>query len=403
MPRKKFTIEYIKNEFLKKGYILLENEYINNRIKMKYKCPNGHVNSISWDSFRRGHGCPDCSGKKKLTIEFVRKEFSKRGWKLLSTEYVNSKQKLQYKCSNSHINEITWNSFQQGISCPDCSGKKKLTIEEIEIAFSKRNFKLLSNVYINSMQKLLYECPNKHINEIAWHDFKKGHGCPDCAKEERANKLRLDIQFIREQFSKRGYILLSSEYSHSKQKLRYKCDSGHVNEISWDYFNQGKGCPICGKKRGLQKLRETLYKNGNAPCSKQQKYLHNLLGGELNYPVKTLSLDIAFIDNDEKIYLEYDGSGHNMVVNRNGMTKKEFERKELTRFYTLKKEGWKEIRIISKRDRLPSDEKILELVKYAKDYLNTGHSWIHIDIDNSEIKCSQFTKKVDLGELRKIY
>ena len=58
--------------------------------------------------------------------------------------------------------------------------------------------------------------------------------------------------------------------------------------------------------------------------SKQQLYIHSLLGGELNYCTGKCFLDIAFLD--EKIYLEYDGGGHDLSVKLGNMSKEEFER-----------------------------------------------------------------------------
>lgn len=52
---------------------------------------------------------------------------------------------------------------------------------------------------------------------------------------------------------------------------------------------------------------------------------------------------------------------------------------------------------------MPSKEKLIEIVGKAKDYLNTGHTWIAIDIDNSSIESSQFIKNIELGKLYKVY
>jgi len=108
----------------------------------------------------------------------------------------------------------------------------------------------------------------------------------------------------------------------------------------------------------LNKGREALYLNGSMVCSKQQKYIHNLLGGELNYPVDKLSLDIAF--PKEKIYIEYNGSGHDLSVKLNSLTQKDFNNKEIRRYHFLKSQGWKQIIIISPYDYLPLDEIIIE-------------------------------------------
>jgi len=150
----------------------------------------------------------------------------------------------------------------------------------------------------------------------------------------------------------------------------------------------------------LKSIIKSRYLKGNAPYSTQQKYLYNLLGGELNYAVDKLWLDIAFLI--DKIYIEYDGSGHDLRVKYGDINRKDFELKTRNRYYYLKKYNWKMIRIISLKDRLPSDEVILQMIEYAKEYLNEGHSWIKFDIDNLKIIKSTGNIKVDFGDLRKI-
>lgn len=152
------------------------------------------------------------------------------------------------------------------------------------------------------------------------------------------------------------------------------------------------------KRRAVISDLKTKYQHGTIPCSKQQKYLHNLLGGELNYPVDRAALDIAF--SNKKIYVEYDGSGHDLSV-KLGADKHDFDRREFKRKQFLQSQGWKLIRIISKKDYLPQDKEIIDLIEECKYYLNEGHSWIEIDIDNRLMRCSQFKKKIEMN-LRKL-
>ncbi|MGG0793853.1 hypothetical protein ABE137_07580, partial [Brevibacillus laterosporus] len=86
--------------------------------------------------------------------------------------------------------------------------------------------------------------------------------------------------------------------------------------------NYGETNPMKNSKI-KRKLLKRLYENGKAPCSKQQKYIHNLIEGKLNYPVGTCLLDIAF--PEEKIYVEYDGSGHELSVKFGSETKEKFD------------------------------------------------------------------------------
>lgn len=143
------------------------------------------------------------------------------------------------------------------------------------------------------------------------------------------------------------------------------------------------------------KVRKTLYENGNAPCSSQQRHIHSLIGGELNFPHNGSSLDIAF--PDENIYLEYNGGGHELQVKFGNVSPEDFKKKEKNRWFALYRKGWKQIEVTSKKDYLPLDEIILEMLEYAKSYLNTGHSWIRFNIDEGTVDCSQYKINYDFG------
>jgi len=146
----------------------------------------------------------------------------------------------------------------------------------------------------------------------------------------------------------------------------------------------------------LERSMRTQYLNGNMKCSSQQKYIHNLLGGKLNYPVNRFSLDIAF--PEDKIYIEYDGGGHNLSVKLGNKSLLEFNNREIMRYYILKREGWKMIKIISPKDYLPSDKILLEEYNKALEWFKSDdkyHSHYNVDLG---IKANSD----DYGHLRQI-
>lgn len=151
-------------------------------------------------------------------------------------------------------------------------------------------------------------------------------------------------------------------------------------------------------KRRTKKAMKTKSKMGILPSSRQQEYLHNLYGGVKNYVVDNCALDIALLD--EKIYIEYDGSGHNLRVQFGECTIEEFHKKELRRKYFLLKQDWKEIRIISQKDKIPNDEVLNEMLKISKEWFSKNHTWIKFNIDNNTIETSKEVKKYNYGNLR---
>lgn len=57
---------------------------------------------------------------------------------------------------------------------------KKLNLEFFEELGKERGFKLLSEIYTNSHQKMDWQCPNNHVFKSSGNAIKQGRGCPEC-------------------------------------------------------------------------------------------------------------------------------------------------------------------------------------------------------------------------------
>lgn len=145
------------------------------------------------------------------------------------------------------------------------------------------------------------------------------------------------------------------------------------------------------KDKATRSIIQSMYENGTAPCSNQQRHIHSLIGGELNYPVDKCSLDIAF--PEQMVYLEYDGSGHDLCTK--WTPREDFDKRQFKRKMFLQNAGWKLIRIISKRDKLLPDDYFVGVIEFCKNYLiERNHSWIEVNIDLMIVKCSEFEKNI---------
>lgn len=180
MPER-LTYEFVKFHFEKRNYKLLSKTYINNNQKLEYICPNDHKHSITWHNFQNDHGCPYCTGQAKLTLEFVKKQFKKEGYSLLEKKYVSCETKMSYVCPNLHKHRITWHDWRQGNRCPHCSGVAKKNIDFIRHAFAEEGYVLLSNKYFGNNKKLKYICPKYHRHSITWTAWQQGSRCFYCS------------------------------------------------------------------------------------------------------------------------------------------------------------------------------------------------------------------------------
>jgi very-short-patch-repair endonuclease len=153
------------------------------------------------------------------------------------------------------------------------------------------------------------------------------------------------------------------------------------------------------------KMNETLCKNGTQKTSRQQLYLHSLYGGKINHAISHYAVDICF--TEEKLVIEYDGGGHDLRVTLGRLTQEEFNKREVIRNVVIKREGYKQMKIISKTDKLPQDQILLQMLSEAKQYFSeTAHSWMIYDIDNSRMINAENKDTngipYSFGELRKI-
>ena len=148
------------------------------------------------------------------------------------------------------------------------------------------------------------------------------------------------------------------------------------------------------------KVLDSFQFNGTGPCSRQQKYIHFLIGGTLNKRVCNSLVDICF--EEEKTAIEYDGGGHFLtdIFNGNKILSKEAILREKNREDSIVNKGYKVIRFIATKDRIPSDEIILNLIEEFK---NSDFKVVRINFEEGTIE-KDYNKKLhyDFGKLRRI-
>lgn len=256
----------------------------------------------------------------KLTLEEAKNEFLKRGYKPLFNEYTNSKAPLEYQCPKHPeiIRKIALTNLKSGQGCWHCgrervAEKERFSIDEIRKEFVDRGLIPLFTEYINSKQPLAYRCP-KHpekLQYISYDSFKRQQaGCGICRYEKVGDKLRKDINEVKEEFRKRGYEPLFTEYKTRSIPLPYRCPN-HPNKetkIALSALLAGKGCKYCASERSQSE-----------GCNKIERFLQTK---ELNYQKEysfsdcrykhILKYDFAIFNNQNNLMLliEFNGKQH---------------------------------------------------------------------------------------------
>ena len=112
-----------------KGGICISGTYINSRSRFRWRCVIGHEWETQASVVMAGHWCPKCEklqlGRKyALTLEQIQATAKERGGQCLSDAYLNTRQKLTWRCAEGHTWQANANSVRQGSWCPICRGKR---------------------------------------------------------------------------------------------------------------------------------------------------------------------------------------------------------------------------------------------------------------------------------------
>ena len=140
--------------------------------------------------------------------------------------------------------------------------------------------------------------------------------------------------------------------------------------------------------------------HGTGPCSRAQKYIQILTNGTLNKHICGSLVDV-YIEK-ENIVIEHDGAGHFLtdIFNGNKTPTKESLSYEKEREDKIINNGYRMIRFIANKDRIPSNEVILNLVEGFK---NSDFKVIRINFEEGTIDRDYEEKwYCNFGKLRKI-
>ena len=132
-----------------------------------------------------------------------------------------------------------------------------------------------------------------------------------------------------------------------------------------------------------EKIQNTSRKHNFIPISKQQKRLQKLFGGILNYVYDNFAIDIALID--EKIAIEYNGSGHDLNVQKKRITEEEFIEHENIRNNYLLDNSWKLLILISADDNISNNFVLKKLFTFAKNKFYNNINLVKINFDNGQV------------------
>jgi hypothetical protein len=182
------------------------------------------------------------------------------------------------------INRILYGTETNPKNNIKSKGRKqnKYTFEEIKQMFLTNNFILVSTEYKNRKQKLEYVClchPEEGTQQVSMGDFIYGKCCRKCGYEKMASKKRLDYEYVKSCFENRGYILLENIYKNNSTNMKYVCPNHDENEqvITLNNLLEGKGCYYCGRERTNKANTKENHPNWKGGTTSIRLYLRKFL------------------------------------------------------------------------------------------------------------------------------
>ena len=130
---------------------------------------------------------------------------------------------------------------------------RRLSYNQVKASFAALGLELLSTEYLNGRSPLAYRCRTcGFTGRKSGQDVGSGYGCPRCSSARVAASRKASINEACERFGQRGLRLLSPEYSNSVNPLKYVCLlCGYQGQLSFARAAY-RGCKRCATQRRSQ-------------------------------------------------------------------------------------------------------------------------------------------------------
>jgi len=198
--------------------------------------------------------------KKKYTLEEVKQIVNNLGYKLISKEYINNKQRL-ILCDNEGYYYLSRLDNLLSLKIPDKYSKyNPYTIQNIKLwcKLNNKPFELLSKEYINNHEKLKWKCLIDDCGEefeASWNSILNGTGCPYCSGQKVC--LLNCLATKNPQLAKEWHPTLNGSLTpydvtcNNGKKVWWLCSKNPKHEWKTTIASRNRGnysCPYCSRK-----------------------------------------------------------------------------------------------------------------------------------------------------------
>lgn len=265
---------------------------------------------------------------RKYEYKQVYDQFNKLGYELISSEYINCKEKLEYIC-NKHKEKgsqyITFDSIKSGCGCNYCGIEKansipknrKNIIEVIKYINGIENITYYGYNYNKNRLCIEYLCnihPEIGIQKMDYNNILRSNFlCKSCRKEHIRKQ-----NFEEELYDLNPDIEILSDYVGDRLKVNVRClKDGYTWDVTASSLLDHPTCPKC---RCTTSLSEKIIINLLDSYNVKHEFQKRLKGCK---DKRILPFD--FYLNDYNVLIEYDGEHHYKKIPRGNSTVEEQE------------------------------------------------------------------------------
>ena len=192
---------------------------------------------------------------RKKTIEEVNSTVNSLGFKLITKEYINDRQKLELEDNEGYKYYVKFDGLKNPLRFSDSN---IFTIYNIKhwLKLNNKPIELISNTYTKAINNdLLWKCLNKDCGEVfnaSWNNISRHKGCSYCRgfKVGLSNCLATTNPEIAKEWhpTKNGDLTPYDITCGSSKSIWWKCEKGHEWETTIASRNYGNySCPYCAK------------------------------------------------------------------------------------------------------------------------------------------------------------
>lgn len=367
--RQKREFKIIKNIAESKGGKILSEFYIDCEKKLQCMDKNGNHFTKLGNEIKKNKWSPFESKrvykKPEYHLNELRKIVESKGGKLISTEYINTRTKLEIEDKNgtrffmtsSDIKRHHWSPYEQNKVMKD--PEYHLNILK-EIA-KKRGGELISTEYLGAKIKLEFEDSKQRRFFMTPDDAKgkKGRWSP-YESGNVYNNPQYHLNILREIAESKGGKLISTEYINGTTKLEFEDRNNKKFKSIPNAIKRGQWSPFEHANLSEEKTRQCM------EFIFSDKFPN--IWGVIKKTTTNRSMQFDGYNEKLKIAFEYQGEQHYSWEDCRGKT--EAEKKQLLKKIT---ENDKEKLKLSKEQNI-----LLIIIKYFENYKEDEQYIIHV-------------------------